>query len=91
MINSNIVITEHICQRYMERINQNLLSITDYKARLNAAEQAIKSILQDAQYVSDDERGILLRSKTFDCDIIVHKRQLITIYPSRKKSKERNK
>ncbi len=89
MSNNNIVITEHICQRYMERINQNLLSITDYKARLNAAEQAIKSVLQDAQYVSDDERGILLRSKTFNCDIIVHKRQLITIYPCKKKSRNR--
>ena len=90
MINKDIAITEHVCQRFIERINPQLLSISDYKARLNTAERAIKAVLQDAKYVSDDERGILLHSPTFGCNIIIHNRRLITIYPCKKKSKDRN-
>lgn len=89
MINKNVEITEHVCHRFMERINPNLLAITDYKARLNAAEQAIRAVLEDSKYLSDDARGVLLRSVTFNCDIILHNRRLITIYPCRKKSKGR--
>lgn len=89
MSNKNVEITEHVCQRFIERINPNLLAIIDYKVRLNAAEQAIKAVLEDSKYISDDERGVLLRSATFNCDIILHNRRLITIYPCRKKSKGR--
>ena len=80
----NIEITEHICHRYMERINPNLLSIVDYNMRLKAAQKAIISILQDARYISDDNRGVLLRSDMFKCDLIVQQRVLLTIYPSKK-------
>jgi hypothetical protein len=80
----SIEITEHICQRYMERINPNLFSIADYNMRLKAAQKAIKSILQDARYISDDKRGVLLRSDIFRCDLIVQRCVLLTIYPSKK-------
>lgn len=87
MINKNVEITEHVCHRFIERINPNLLAITDYKARLNAAEQAIKAVLEDSKYISDDERGVLLHSAIFNCDIILHNRRLITIYPCKSKNK----
>ena len=84
MINSIVEITEHICQRFIERINPNLLSITDYNMRLRAAENAIKAILKEANYISDDKRGVLLRHETSKCDLIVQNRKLLTIYTTKK-------
>ena len=83
----NIEFSEHACLRFIERINPNLHSIIDYRQRLNAVEKVLNSILQDARYISDDERGVLLRSATFNCDIILHNRRLITIYPCKSKNK----
>ncbi|MBI1936687.1 MAG: hypothetical protein HYS25_01040 [Ignavibacteriales bacterium] len=80
MNQKNIQITDHVCERYIERINPNLQSIRDYNSRLIAAKKAIKAVLQDAKYISDNERGILLRSDTFKCCLIISKRRLITIY-----------
>jgi len=90
---NNIEITEHVCQRFCERINPNLLSITDYKQRLTAVERSLKTILKTATYLSDDERGVLLRSEIFGCDIIIKHKKLITIYATKKKnnSSRRNK
>jgi len=48
-----IIISEHIIERYIERINPQLQSITDYNKRLIAAKQAINVILKDAQYKSE--------------------------------------
>ncbi len=89
--NMEIELTTHICERYIERFNQNLNAVKDFNARLIMAKKAIMVILADARYVSDDERGILLRSKTYSCNLIVHKRRLITIYPLDRKAKERER
>ena len=77
---NNIEVTEHVCLRFCERINPNLLSVTDYRQRLIMAERAIKGILKDAIYVSDDHRGVLLHSTNFSCNLIVKNKKLITIY-----------
>jgi hypothetical protein len=86
-----ITITEHICQRYIERFNPNLQGIRDNNKRLHIAQKAIKEVLNDARYISDDERGILLRSKTYNCNLIIKNRVLITIYSKNNKSKMREK
>ncbi len=88
-MNNKIEITEHICKRYIQRFNQNLASITNVKERLKAAEQAVKAIIMDAHYISDDKRGILLYSKTYDCCLIVRNKMLITLYKPDVKSKLR--
>ncbi len=75
-----IILTDHICERYIERINPNLESVTDVNDRLTMAKKAITAILNDARYVSDDDRGILMRSEMFNCNIIIKDRKLITIY-----------
>jgi hypothetical protein len=82
-----IIITDHIVERYIQRFNPQLSSIQDYNARLIAAKRAINVILKDAQYISDSENGVLLESKTFKCRIIVHDRILITIYETNKSKK----
>jgi hypothetical protein len=84
-----VELTNHVCQRYIERINPNLASINDINERLNRAKIAIKTVLSDAHYVSDDERGILLYSETYNCNLIIQRRKLITIYPVNYKSKIR--
>ena len=89
--NLDIELTEHICLRYIERFNQNLNSVTDFNERLNRAKIAIKSILQAAHYVSDDERGVLLHSPMHKCNLIIRKRRLITLYTPDKKVYAREK
>lgn len=87
----NVEITEHVCLRFIERFNPNLDSIIDFKARLNRAEQAIKSILQNAHYVSDSPDGVLLHSPVHKCNLIIRDKKLITLYKPGKKIKEREK
>lgn len=82
----NIELTEHVCLRYIERFNPNLNSIPDLKNRLRRAQVSIKSILQGAHYVSDDERGILLHNPLHKCNLIIRRRKLITLYPVDHKS-----
>ncbi|MGK9367555.1 hypothetical protein ACSSWA_01480 [Melioribacter sp. Ez-97] len=87
----NIEFTEHSCQRFCERINPNLLSITDYNQRLRAAKRSLKTILKTAYYISDNDRGVLLRSNLFGCDIIIKHKKLITVYATNKNGKRRKK
>lgn len=86
-----IELTEHVCLRYIERFNQNLNSIKDYKEKLRRSEAAIRSILVSAHYVSDDSRGILLHSPLHKCNLIIRNRKLITLYTPDSKVKTREK
>lgn len=87
----NIDMTEHVLLRYIERFNPNLNSIKDQKLRFEHARAAVKYILENAHYVSDDERGILLHSKIHNCNLIVRKKRLITLYSPGPEIKEREK
>jgi hypothetical protein len=82
-----IIISEHICERYIERINPQLSSIKDYNDRLTAVKRAINIVLNDAKYISDSVDGTLLCSKTYNCMIVVKDRILITIYQPNKTKK----
>ena len=86
-----IELTEHVCLRYIERFNPNLNSIKDRQLRLDNAKVAIKSIIENAHYVSDDERGILLHSTLHNCNLIVRNKKLITLYSPVPKIKDREK
>ncbi len=86
-----IELTEHVCLRYIERFNPNLNSIKDYGMRLQRARAAIKQIIQNAHYVSDDSRGILLHSPTHNCNLIVRNKRLITLFTPDQKVKKREK
>ena len=77
---NDIVITEHICLRYIERFNPNLNAIEDYKVRLSHAEQGIKAVLEDARYYSDDEKGVIVYSEVYNCCMVIKEKKLITIY-----------
>jgi len=86
-----IYITEHVCLRFIERFNQNLGAIADYTERLIRAKEAIKTVVEDARYVSDNEGGVLLYSRSCNCNIIIKDRKLITIFPPVKKTLDREK
>lgn len=86
-----IDITEHICMRYIERFNPQLNAIANHDERMSRAKMAIKSILNEARYLSDDERGILMFSEMHDCLLIIRKRKLITLFPRNKKAKIRER
>ncbi len=88
---SDIIITDHICQRYIQRFNPNLESIMDKKARLIAAREAIKTILNDARYVSDNQDGILMESAAFKARIVIKNKILITILTLDNKVKMRER
>lgn len=85
----SINITTHIAERYIERFNPQLASIADYNDRLIAARKAIKEILKDAEYISNDKKGVLMRSDTYKAFLIVNDKTLITIYPVDEKTKIR--
>lgn len=84
-----IAVTEHICERYIERFNTQLAAIDNHNRRINAAEKAIRAILKDAEYISNNDDGVLLRSETFQAYMVVNKGMLITIYPVDRKIKHR--
>lgn len=84
-------LTEHVCLRFIERFNPNLNSIKDYQSKIDRAKVAIKSIVENAHYVSDDPRGILLYSPTHNCNLIIRNKRLITLYPPDQKQKDREK
>lgn len=86
-----IELTEHVLLRYIERFNPNLNSIADYQQRMDRAKVAVKSIIENARYVSDDPRGILLYSQHHNCSLIVRNKKLITLYAPIKKTKAREK
>ena len=85
----NIVLTEHVLIRYIERFNPNLASITNSDERFNRARMAVMCILKSAHYVSDDHRGVLLHSPSHNCNLIVQSKRLITIYSPGQKAQRR--
>lgn len=90
MKHTEIYLTEHVLLRYIERFNQNLNSITNYQQRLDRAKVAVKSMIEQAHYVSDNPSGVLLYSKLHNCNFIVRNKRLITLYtPVKKKTKAR--
>lgn len=91
MKRTEVELTEHVLLRYIERFNPNLNSISDRQQRLDRARAAVKSIIENARYVSDDLRGILLHSQHHNCNLIVRNKKLITLYAPVAKTKEREK
>lgn len=85
----NIELTEHVLLRDIERFNPNLNSIKDRQLRLDHAKVAVKSMIENAHYVSDDSRGVLLYSHMHNCNFIVRHKKLITLYPPIKKARQR--
>lgn len=91
MKRTEIELTEHVLLRYIERFNPNLNSIENYQHRMDRARVAVKSIIDSARYVSDDQRGILLYSQTHNCNLIVRNKKLITLYSPIRKIEAREK
>lgn len=87
----NVQVTDHICQRYIERMNPNLKAITDLKVKIDRARIEIKSILESAKYVSDNKNGVLLYSPVHNCNIIIRNKVLITLYSPNSKEKLRER
>jgi hypothetical protein len=83
----DIEISNHVCKRFIERFNPQLETVTNYNDRLRLAKNAIIAILKDAQYLSDDPRGVLLISHTYGAKLIINNKTVITIIPSGKKKK----
>ena len=81
----NIEMSDYACKKYIERFSPDLASVRDVNERLRRAKIGIKSVLQSAHYVSDNEEGILLHSPLHKCNIIVRNRKLITLYKPEKK------
>ncbi|HOJ19577.1 MAG TPA: hypothetical protein PLT92_13530 [Ignavibacteriaceae bacterium] len=84
-------ISNHICQRFIERFNPNLGSITNEQERLASTRRMLSSVINDAKYTSDNVHGVLLYHRALNANIIIRNKTLITIYQKTpKKSRERN-
>lgn len=89
---TNIFITDHAVERYIERYATNLLSVLDRKEQRKLAEEAIKAVFCEAYYLSDNDESILFRNKKLWIDLLIKNRRLITLYPSRRrKQQQKNK
>lgn len=77
--NRDIYITEHACEKFLDRFNL-VKGGGNKEDAMKAAETFLKEIFSKASYVSDDTDGILFRNKEFDCDMIVQHRRLITCF-----------
>ncbi len=82
----DVKISNHVCQRFIERFNPNL-DACNGKDRYEKARAALSIIVDTAQYVSDNNDGILLYSKEYNAKLIVKNRTLKTIWHNNTKKK----
>jgi hypothetical protein len=82
---TNIFITDHAVERYIERYATHLFAVSDCKLQRKLAEEAIKSVFNESDYISDHEQSILFRHREFKIDMLVKFRKIITLFPSRAK------
>lgn len=82
-------ISTHACERYIERFNNNLLSIDDKKLRYQKASAALLAIAEGAVYVSDTKTGILFENKSFGISYIVRNNCIRTCWQTSQKIKLR--
>lgn len=76
MTNSNkIIVTKHALEQYKRRIMQNP-SLTN-----DEVNRKLIKIFKKAQYVSDNDNGILFRNKDKKIEFIVKQKKIITLFP----------
>jgi len=81
----NIKISNHVCNRFIERFNPNLEACTG-KNRYEKARTALTIIVDTALYLSDNKDGVLLYSKEYNAKLIVQNKVLKTIWYNKKKN-----
>ena len=82
---TNIFITDHAVERYIERYATHLFDVKEYKEQRKLAEQAIKSVFNESCYIADHEKSILFRHRDLKIDLLVKSKKIITLFPSRVK------
>lgn len=88
---TNIIITDHAVERYIERYATNLFAVENCKEQRRLAEEAIKKVFCFCDYISDNEASILFRHRELKIDFLVKHKRLITIYPTRTKKNGKQK
>jgi len=82
---TNIFITDHAVERYIELYATHLFGVKDCKQQRKLAEEAIKSVFSESNYIADHEQSILFRHRDLKIDMLVKFRKIITLFPSRVK------
>lgn len=67
-------VTKHAIKKFKERLNEN------QNLDNNIVKDIIENIFLEANYVSDNSRGILFRNNKLKIELIVKDRKIITIY-----------
>lgn len=78
--NRTIQISEHAIDRFIERFEFAGKHSEMKSAVRVAAETAIVEMWKNARYVSDDHKGVLMRSHEYGCDFIIQKKKMITLF-----------
>lgn len=78
--NNEIGVTNHALDRFIERWDFAGKHHSDRNKVRGAALMVIREIWHQAKYVSDNSAGVRFRNAEFDCEMIVHKRTLVTLY-----------
>lgn len=87
---SNIVISDHVCHRFIQRFNPNIQTMSAGN-QLEAARKALTVIVAESNYLSDNSKGVLLFSRSYNALLIIKDRVLKTIYTNCRKIKNREK
>ena len=82
----NIVICEHVVDRFIERFATNFLSIDDKNVRRQKAEAAMKQVFQESNYISDNDESILFHNRDLNMGILLKHKRMITVFPIRRKN-----
>lgn len=83
---TNIVISDHAVERYIERFSNGLACITNKVEQKKRAEEEIKRLFCESAYISDHELSILFRHRDLEIDMLVKYKRLITLFATRKHS-----
>lgn len=91
--NTKIKVSTHAINRYVERINPNVSSITDVKKQHRVVKSIIRTIFSSSAYRCDNDKGIVFRNDELMLEFIVKNGVIKTLYPliKRRKNNDRNK
>lgn len=87
--NRDVIISEHVCERYLERFPHSLDRKQSREIQLRAAAEIIKHAFSEAGYISDrvpdarsgEKGGIIFANDEYGIKFIVRENVVVTVIP----------
>lgn len=81
----------HVINRFIQRFNPNLGAVSCEEDRNRIARKVLALIVDESQYLSDNQRGVLLYYKPLNAKLIMQNKELKTIFHNVRKTYSREK